>query len=154
MTATTCPAAVEDIAILSELMADAVVELRSQRGGAVFESSLHDGHEHVEILREAIESADTMVWCGLWESAIVGYAIATLRSDDEPVVLLREIYTTPEARDVGVGEALVESAIAWGIANEAQAIDAQTLPGARQSKNLFERFGLTARLITVRRDLR
>lgn len=154
MTATTRPAAVEDIPLLSELMVEAVAELRSHRGGEVFEVSLHEGREHVEILRESIESADTMVWCGLWDSALVGYAIATHRTDGEPVVLLREIYTTPEARDVGVGEALVEAAIAWAIANEAQAIDAQTLPGARQSKNLFERFGLTARLITVRRDLR
>jgi GNAT superfamily N-acetyltransferase len=154
MTATTRPAVEEDIAMLCELMDEAVVELRSHRGGEVFEASLHAGRTHRQILEDALENVDTMVWCGLWESALVGYSIATIDAGDDPVVVLREIYTTTEARDVGVGEALVEAAIAWAIANEAHAIDAQTLPGARQSKNLFERFGLTARLITVRRELR
>jgi len=69
------------------------------------------------------------------------------------VVTLTDIYTEPDVRDVGVGEALLETAIAWAIERHAVAIDAQTLPGARESKNLFERFGLTARLITVRREL-
>ncbi len=153
MTATVRPAEIDDVATISDLMNGAIAELRTHRGGEVFVETLHRGDDVSTVLRAALGADDTMVWCGLWESAIVGYAIATLAEDGERVVVLREIYTTPEARDVGVGEALIESAIAWAIANEATAIDAQTLPGARSSKNLFERFGLTARLITVRRDL-
>ena len=124
------------------------------RGGQALLRSRRGTSTSAEIVSAAFLDSATMVWCALWEHVIVGYAIAMLDVSDETVASLSDIYTTPDARDIGVGEILLESALAWAIAHEATAIDAQTLPGARESKNLFERFGLTARLLTVRRELR
>jgi GNAT superfamily N-acetyltransferase len=108
-----------------------------------------------DAVRSALNDVDTMVWCGVWEGAVVGYSIArTSLEGDAAVVTITDLYTTPQARDVGIGEVLLETAIAWAIGIDAAAIDAHALPGARESKNLFERLGLTARLITVRRNLR
>lgn len=154
MQATVRPAEVSDIDELVSMMEAAAEELGGQRGGAALLRSQRGTASSAEIIRAALADDSAMVWCALWEHLIVGYAIARLDISEETVVSLSDIYTMPDARDVGVGEILLESALAWAIAHEAVAIDAQTLPGARESKNLFERFGLTARLLTVRRDLR
>jgi GNAT superfamily N-acetyltransferase len=118
-------------------------------------ASLERESTAIETVVAALNDDDTMVWCGVWEGAVVGYSIArTSREGDAAIVTITDLYTTPQARDVSIGEVLLETAIAWAIGIDAVAIDAHALPGARESKNLFERLGLTARLITVRRDLR
>jgi len=136
-------------------MDTALLELRNQRGGEALAWALDRNVSSLHTLTSALNSPDTMLWCGLWENVLAGYAIASIVTEgDEKVVVITDVYTTPEVRDVGVGELLLESAIAWATVLDAVAIDAYALPGARESKNLFERFGLTARLITVRHQLR
>ena len=155
MSTTVRPAEQSDLNELSALMDTAVLELRNQRGGEALSWALDRNVPSIHSLTLALEAPDTMLWCGLWENVLAGYAIASVITEGgEQVVLITDIYTTPEVRDVGVGELLLESAIAWATVLDAVAIDAYALPGARESKNLFERFGLTARLITVRRHLR
>jgi len=155
MSATARPAEESDVPGLIELLTAAESELRTQRGGAAFLAAHPRTAGVSEAIHEALNDAETMVWCGIWELAVVGYAIASLSEEDgETIVTVRDIFTTPAAREVGVGEVLLETAIAWAIALDAAAIDGYSLPGARESKNLYERLGLTARLITVRRTLR
>ena len=154
MQATVRPAEPSDIGDLVSMMDAAADELRQQRGGEALLRTQRGTSTSADIIRTALVDDSSMVWCASWEHVMVGYAIARLERSGEIVATLSDIYTMPEARSVGVGEILLESALAWAIAHEAIAIDAQTLPGARESKNLFERFGLTARLLTVRRDLR
>ena len=66
---------------------------------------------------------------------------------------IRDLYGSPDARGIGVGEAMMavleDRARAWG----AVGLDGIVLPGDRQSKNFFETFGLTARAILVHRSL-
>ena len=64
------------------------------------------------------------------------------------------VFVDPRARDVGVGEALIGAATTWALASGCVGLDGLALPGDRHTKNLYERSGLTARLITVHRDLR
>jgi len=155
MLTTVRPAEQSDLNELAVLMDTAVLELRNQRGGEALAWAIDRNASSLLSLTTALDAPNTMLWCGLWESVLVGYAIASVVAEGgDQVVLITDIYTTPEVRDVGVGELLLESAIAWATVLDAVAIDAHALPGARESKNLFERFGLTARLITVRRQLR
>lgn len=106
-------------------------------------------------LRADLDDPSTMVWCGEWEGVLAGYAVARLVAEGKSLLVrVEDLYTQREVRDVGVGEALLSAALAWAIASDAQGIDAFALPGARDTKNLFERFGLKARLLTVHRDLR
>ena len=70
-----------------------------------------------------------------------------------PIATISRVYVTAEARGLGLGEAMVEGALARAGAAGCRSIDALVLPGDRETKNLFERTGLIARLIVVTRDL-
>ena len=155
MSAVSRPAELNDLPDLSHLLVEATAEMATQRGGEALIASFRRSLTPSDTLELTMSNPNAMVWCGVWEGAVVGYSIAvSSKEDDSDIVTITDLYTTPEARDVGIGEVLLEAAIAWAIAIGAVAIDAQALPGARESKNLYERLGLTARLITVRRDLR
>lgn len=142
----------DDLTDLVALMDEALDSMREQRGGRPLSLAIEDDGPSGERAQRAIDEDHSMMWTATWESLIVGYAVAHF-DDRLRVVTVSEIYTTPDARDIGVGESLLETALEWAIAQGAASIEAHALPGARETKNLFERFGLTARLITVRRDL-
>lgn len=149
------PADEGDVQDLAQLLVEAEADMSPQRGGAALLASHERATSATDTVLAALNDDDTMVWCGVWEGVVVGYSIArSSHEGDAMIVTITDLYTTPQARDVGIGEVLLETAIAWAIGIDAVAIDAHALPGARESKNLYERLGLTARLITVRRDLR
>jgi GNAT superfamily N-acetyltransferase len=85
--------------------------------------------------------------------AVVGFLVADLVDDPMRVARIDQVFVEGEARELGFGDALVEAAIEWGRAAGAELIEAETLPGDRNLKNLYERAGVTARLITVSRRL-
>jgi GNAT superfamily N-acetyltransferase len=70
-----------------------------------------------------------------------------------PVVRVDQVYVAPDARELGFGDALVAAAMQWGREVGAELFEAETLPGDRNLKNLYERAGVTARLITVSKRL-
>jgi GNAT superfamily N-acetyltransferase len=57
------------------------------------------------------------------------------------------MYVVPDAREVGVGDALVAAVRATASERGCAWLDALALPGDRALKNLYERNGLTARLL-------
>ena len=48
---------------------------------------------------------------------------------------------------------MLEAIVAWGTDRGAVGVDAIVLPGARDTKNFFETFGLKARALVVHRAL-
>ena len=83
-------------------------------------------------------------------------AVASMRlpvGRKRPVAEVEGIFVTPLAREVGLGEMLLAAMIDTAGSAGAREIDATALPGDRETKNLFERFGLVARLIVVSRRL-
>jgi GNAT superfamily N-acetyltransferase len=85
--------------------------------------------------------------------AVVGYLVVDLVADPVPVARVDQVYVAAEARELGFGDALVASAMEWGRRAGAVLIEAETLPGDRELKNLYERARVTARLITVSKPL-
>jgi len=69
------------------------------------------------------------------------------------VARIDQVYVTPDARELGFGDALLEAAADAARTSGASVLEGQALPGDRQTKNLYERAGITARLITVSRRL-
>jgi len=69
------------------------------------------------------------------------------------IVRLYDVFVEPDARGVGVGEALLTFVFEWARKQRSSAIDSIVLPGNREGKNFFERFGLVARAIHVYRSL-
>ena len=76
----------------------------------------------------------------------VGYLV--MRADG-PVVRVVDVYVRPEARELGFGDELLAVALARARAGGASWFEAEALPGDRDTKNLYERAGITARLIVV-----
>jgi GNAT superfamily N-acetyltransferase len=81
---------------------------------------------------------------------VVGYLVS---HHAEQVAIIDDVYVTPDAREVGFGDALVASAMAAGRAAGCELIEGEALPGDRHVKNLYERAGITARLIVVSKAL-
>jgi ribosomal protein S18 acetylase RimI-like enzyme len=79
---------------------------------------------------------------------LAGYLVLDVEG---AVATVDQVYVSPQARELGFGDALLASA--WSRAAEAGAaiLEGHALPGDRHIKNLYERAGITARLITVSR---
>ena len=81
---------------------------------------------------------------------VVGYLVLDV---DGPIAHVDQVYVTPEARQLGFGDALLELATESARQSGAAYLEGHALPGDRETKNLYERAGITARLITVSRPL-
>ena len=58
-------------------------------------------------------------------------------------------YLTPQARELGFGDAMLAAALERARAAGCELLEGSSLPGDRDTKNLYERAGIKARLITV-----
>ena len=82
---------------------------------------------------------------------VIGYMVADLGLDH--IVRVDQVWVAPEARENGFGDALLELAIDRARSLGAAAVEGQALPGDRHTKNLYERAGIVARLITTYKAL-
>jgi GNAT superfamily N-acetyltransferase len=103
----------------------------------------------------SVDDPDHLVVVGTIEEVPVGYAVVGLEAVGEgpPLAVIEALFVEPEARDVGVGEAMMDLVLHWSAGRGVLGLDALALPGDRATKNFFERFGLTARAIVVHRAL-
>jgi GNAT superfamily N-acetyltransferase len=77
---------------------------------------------------------------------LVGYLVLTVSG---PVARVADVYVTPPARELGFGDAMLEAALDRARASGCELLEGEALPGDRDTKNLYERAGIKARLITV-----
>jgi GNAT superfamily N-acetyltransferase len=149
------PAGIEDVATMAELVDVAVAEQADGRGGAVWALRETRPRPAADSLAAAVEAEDHLAVVGTYDGTAVGHAIAhheDLRGGDR-LGVLDDIFVLPEARGVGVGEAMIELVLDWSRAAGCRGVDGLALPGNRATKNFFETFGFTARAIIVHRDL-
>jgi GNAT superfamily N-acetyltransferase len=127
----------------------------AERGGPVLLVRTVRPNPVEQSLRDDLTDEDTAVLIGLLGTAPVGFLIARRVGlhDGTGLAEVSELFVEPEARGVGVGAALMDSAIEWARRCGCSGIDAYALPGDRATKNFFESFGLVARAIAVHRDL-
>jgi GNAT superfamily N-acetyltransferase len=144
-------AGLADEPVLAALDGEARASLVVQRGGPL------------RLLRDLpafdphlIDDGDAIVVVGTIDDVVVGFAhaVGERLPDGEALVVLGGLYVDPGAREVGVGEAMMDLVLEWCEERRAVGVDAVALPGDRATKNFFERFGLTARAIVVHRSLR
>jgi GNAT superfamily N-acetyltransferase len=94
--------------------------------------------------------ASSSVFVAYIDAVVVGYLVATRRGD---VLEVDEVFVLEEARELGFGDELLAAALADGRASGMRLLEAEALPGDRNTKNLYERAGIKARLITVSTEL-
>jgi ribosomal protein S18 acetylase RimI-like enzyme len=97
------------------------------------------------------------VYLGEYDGVPVGFLV--WREDEllpqargDSVATIRLIYTDPEARRVGVGEAMMGCFFEDAIERGLSLYDAVVPPGHRHAKNFFESNGFKARRIVMHRE--
>lgn len=99
-------------------------------------------------------SPDAAIVMGLIDGVGVGLlALQVTAGARGRVGDVSEIYVQPEARGVGVGEAMLSLALEWCRSFDLAGIGGRALPGDRETKGLFERHRMVARSIEVYRSL-
>lgn len=88
------------------------------------------------------------------DGAIVGFLVGR-RADDARggIFVVDRVYVLDEARELGCGDGLLAAAMDRAAHEGCAVLEATALPGDRDTKNLYERAGVTARSITVSRRL-
>jgi GNAT superfamily N-acetyltransferase len=136
-----------DAPTLAGLDAEARSAVRPHRGGA----ELLEGCEPELRWQDLVADPAWHVLLAEIDTAPVG--LCTVRRVSATATI-HHLFVAEGAREVGLGEDLLAHAIEWATTEGATAIEATALPGDRSTKNLFERFGMKARALTVSRPLR
>jgi GNAT superfamily N-acetyltransferase len=137
----------DDSPAVAALAAGAAAALDDERGGVLHRD--HDLADFDPTGRIGRAGGGTLV--GLIDGALLGYAC--VETVEHRQAVMRALYVDPEAREVGLGESLMEAVLDWCRANGCVGVDATALPGDRETKNFFETNSLVARAIIVHRDL-
>lgn len=140
------PATDADCDQLRDLEREARAALIDQRGG---ERWLVEHPAVGDTWSGRVGAVDVFV--GIIDEVVVAYIVAEL--GDDAIVRIDQVWVTPEARELGFGDELLATAIDAARQRGAVAVEGQALPGDRHTKNLYERAGIVARLITTFRRL-
>jgi GNAT superfamily N-acetyltransferase len=148
-------ATVDDLAAVVELARAAADEKREQKGGEMWSRRERRPEPRAPELLADLDDPTREVAVGTFDGTVVGYGLVRLEQLDDGGLLgvIEDIYVDPEARAVGVGEALMEHLLSWAREAGCFGVDSLALPGDRSTKNFFESFGLVARAIVVHRPL-
>ena len=144
-----------DLPALVPLVAEGLAAVEGERGAQLWLLE----HAPCRPLDEALErqrsdpAADVIAGCV--DGVPVGVLLIDRRDlvDGRSLARMTFVFVHPRAREIGVGEALIDAACDWALASGCIGIDGLALPGDRRTKNLYERSGMTAREITVHREL-
>lgn len=136
------PATATDAPALAQLEADARQALVEQRGGMQHLAE----RPAVDDWPTLIAAADSAVFVGSLDGVVVAYLELAYVGD---LAVVRQAYVDPEARELGLGDGMLAAATGMARARGCAAIEGTALPGDRNTKNLYERAGITARKITV-----
>lgn len=138
-----------DLGLIADLWDEAVAELDGQRGGFLLAGSL-TREDLASDLKAAHADSDRLLVVGLLDEVSVGFAsVFCNRQRREPVAAIELVYVQPDARQVGVAEAMIGEVMRWATDRGCVGVDAPALPGSRASKAFFEDNGFTARLLVM-----
>ena len=149
----THPAQLADIERLVELADSALAELSPLRGGRLWAVREKPPEPRKDEFLATLGSAAALLQVGCIDGYPVGYGLVRgerLRTGEE-LAVVSDIYVEAPFRGVAVGEAVMDALLDWARARGCIGVDSLVLPGMRDSKNFFERYGLKARALLVHR---
>jgi len=102
-------------------------------------------------MARAMEAPDALAVVGCYDGVVLGWALAGVETlpDGRRLGVIEAIAVDPDARESGIGEAMMDLVLEELERAGCIGADARALPGDRETKNFFESFGLKARLLTV-----
>ncbi len=149
------PATAADIPRVVELAHLMRAELSVMRGGELWEVR-EAWPEPLEDAYDALLTRDeALLVVGTIDDVVVGHGavVVELLRSGARLGVVTDLYVEPEAREVGVGEAMADALVAHCDGRRCIGIDAPALPGHRAAKNFFEAHGFTARALVMHRRL-
>lgn len=146
-------ATADDVDRLAALGRQAADELAPMRGGAVWAAREARAEPLEDAYRELLDRDDTAVVVGTIDGVVIGFGVGRIERlrDGRDLGIIEELYVEPEARSVGVGEAITEQLLEFFTERGCIGVDALALPGNRATKNFFEQNGFVARSIVMHR---
>jgi ribosomal protein S18 acetylase RimI-like enzyme len=138
----------DDAAAIGQLEDEARAALVDTRGG----NALLAEQPAVDDWAAVIEADDRRVWVSTIDEVVVGY-LELVTPPHGGAGVVRQVYVHPEARELGFGDYMLAAAIQQIQELGGVAIESFALPGDRDTKNLYERAGVTARKIIVSKRL-
>ena len=147
-------ATIDDLPAIDRVWTAVNAAVQEHRGGALF-LRRESGGAAMDRARELVDHSDGLVVVGTYDGVVLGYGIGAVESLDDGGLLGRidDLVVEAEAREVGIGESIMNLLIGEFRARGCFGVDSRALPGDRHTKNFFESFGLKARLLVVHREL-
>jgi ribosomal protein S18 acetylase RimI-like enzyme len=107
-------------------------------------------------LATVVEDAETVAVVGELDDVAFGFLVAHIegmlpQAGDRKIGAIRLVFVQQPAREVGVGEAMLDLALTEMRSLGVSTFDAHVLPGHRLVKNFFEAGGFKARSIVMSR---
>ena len=104
-----------------------------------------------------LDDDDSMLLMGCLDEVPLGFLWARIepllsQAQGRRVGVVRLVFTEMEARGVGIGSTMLESAMIELSSRGVDLFDARVSPGHRNAKNFFEAHGFSARLIVMHHD--
>ena len=148
-------ATVADVERLAVLGRQGSAELVPMRGGAVWGAREARAEPLEAAYTQLLTRDDTTVVVGTIDGFVIGLGVGRVERlrDGRDLGIIEELFVEPEARSIGVGEAIVELLLEFFIGKGCIGADALALPGNRATKNFFEQHGFVARSIVMHRPL-
>ena len=140
-----------DVPRLAELNRAAIDELAPTRGGAVWKAREARQEPIEERLEDLLDDPGCRMLVATIDGTVVGYAVARLEhlADGSVLGVIDDIFVEEGARQVGLGELMINDLMAWCEERKCIGMDAMALPGHRATKNFFEESGFTARQLVM-----
>ncbi|MGQ0848786.1 MAG: GNAT family N-acetyltransferase [Actinomycetota bacterium] len=146
------PAQTDDLSTLTSLYRSLEKEMTSLHEMWALADGLAEPVE--DALEAAVNDVESTIVVGLIDDAIFGFLLARVeallpQARQMQVGSIRLVFVEMEAREVGVGEAMLDYALADLRRQGLTRFDAHVLPGHRLAKNFFEAGGFAARAIIM-----
>jgi GNAT superfamily N-acetyltransferase len=146
-----------DVERLAELWDEADAEIGVQRGGVrLVGSTVRPAELDARRGPDAplVTETDRLLAVGSIDDVVFGFVCAHVdRRPPVPVAVVEVAFVEPDARSVGIGEAMMGHVLAWAEALGCAGVDAYALPGNRTAKAFFEDNGFVTRLLTMYRPM-
>lgn len=138
-----------ELALLEQQARESVVDVRGGAALLAEQPAVGDASAWAE----AIADAGRAVWVATIDDVPVGLLELSLPEAAGGTGVVRQVFVRAEARELGFGDELLAQAIGATVAAGGVVIESHALPGDRDTKNLFERAGVTARKLIVAKRL-
>lgn len=148
-------ATVDDVAAIDEICRRQRGEMVQQRGGDMFLRREVGSASAAERATAALDDEAAFVVVGCYDNVVFGYGLVRIETmvDGARLARLDDFMVDAEAREAGIGEAMMNLILDRATEAGCVGIDSRALPGDRETKNFFESFGLKARMLVVHRSL-